>query len=138
MNDEPKKPVRCSFCGKRESEVRRMLQGPGARICDQCVNLCMSVLDEELGGYVCDVIVPAGLRGRGYGYQGLALLCQAGVPTPLVILIPLVMGLAIGAFNGVLVAKLKFDYCIWQRTGTSQNLFRKPIKKISNYRKHQY
>ena len=41
-------------------------------------------LDEELGGYVCDVIVPAGLRGRGYGYQGLALLCQAakdnGVP----------------------------------------------------------
>ncbi len=41
-------------------------------------------LDEELGGYVCDVIVPAGLRGRGYGRQGLALLCQAakdnGVP----------------------------------------------------------
>ena len=49
MNDEPKKPVRCSFCGKRESEVRRMLQGPGARICDQCVELCMSLLEEELG-----------------------------------------------------------------------------------------
>ncbi len=49
MNDEPKKPVRCSFCGKRESEVRRMLQGPGARICDQCVALCMSLLEEELG-----------------------------------------------------------------------------------------
>ena len=49
MNDDPKKPVRCSFCGKRESEVRRMLQGPGARICDQCVELCMSLLEEELG-----------------------------------------------------------------------------------------
>ena len=49
MNDDPKKPVRCSFCGKRESEVRRMLQGPGARICDQCVQLCMSVLEDELG-----------------------------------------------------------------------------------------
>jgi len=49
MNDDPKKPVRCSFCGKRESEVRRMLQGPGARICDQCVALCMSLLEEELG-----------------------------------------------------------------------------------------
>ena len=49
MNDEPKKPLRCSFCGKRESEVRRMLQGPGARICDQCVELCMSLLEEELG-----------------------------------------------------------------------------------------
>lgn len=33
--------------------------------------------DGELDGYVCDVIVPAGLRGRGYGYQGLALLCGA-------------------------------------------------------------
>ena len=46
-NDERK--VRCSFCGKRENEVRRMLQGPGARICDQCVQLCMSLLEEELG-----------------------------------------------------------------------------------------
>jgi len=50
MNDETKKSLRCSFCGKREEEVRRMIQGPGARICDQCVNLCMSVLEEELGG----------------------------------------------------------------------------------------
>ena len=48
MSDEPKKPLRCSFCGKRENEVRRMLQGPGARICDQCVQLCMSLLEEEL------------------------------------------------------------------------------------------
>jgi len=50
MSDESKKSLRCSFCGKREEEVRRMIQGPGARICDQCVNLCMSVLEEELGG----------------------------------------------------------------------------------------
>ncbi len=49
MNDETKKPLRCSFCGKRESEVRRLIQGPGARICDQCVQLCMSLLEEELG-----------------------------------------------------------------------------------------
>ena len=49
MSDEPKKSLRCSFCGKRESEVRRMLQGPGARICDQCVQLCMSLLEDELG-----------------------------------------------------------------------------------------
>ena len=50
MSDEPKKSLRCSFCGKRENEVRRMLQGPGARICDQCVQLCMSLLEDELGG----------------------------------------------------------------------------------------
>lgn len=34
-------------------------------------------LDEELGGYICDVIVSARYRGRGYGIQGLDLLCQA-------------------------------------------------------------
>ena len=33
--------------------------------------------DGELDGYVCDVIVPAAFRGRGYGTQGLALLCEA-------------------------------------------------------------
>lgn len=49
MNDDTKKPLRCSFCGKRESEVRRLIQGPGARICDQCVQLCVSLLEEELG-----------------------------------------------------------------------------------------
>ena len=47
MSDE-KKSLRCSFCGKREEEVRRMIQAPGARICDQCIQLCMSVLEEEL------------------------------------------------------------------------------------------
>ena len=49
MSDETKKSLRCSFCGKREEEVRRMIQGPGARICDECVQLCMSVLEDELG-----------------------------------------------------------------------------------------
>ena len=49
MSDE-KKSLRCSFCGKREEEVRRMIQAPGARICDQCIQLCMSVLEEELRG----------------------------------------------------------------------------------------
>ena len=46
MSDE-KKSLRCSFCGKREEEVRRMIQAPGARICDQCIQLCMSVLEED-------------------------------------------------------------------------------------------
>ncbi len=56
MSDETKKSLRCSFCGKREEEVRRMIQAPGARICDQCVQLCMSVLEEELGGSSGDVM----------------------------------------------------------------------------------
>ena len=43
---EEKKSLRCSFCGKHESQVHRMIQGPGVRICDECVELCMSILDE--------------------------------------------------------------------------------------------
>ena len=46
MSDEGKKGVRCSFCGKHESQVHRMIQGPGVRICDECVQLCMSILSD--------------------------------------------------------------------------------------------
>lgn len=46
MNDDGKKALRCSFCGKHEQQVHRMIQGPGVRICDECVRLCMSILDD--------------------------------------------------------------------------------------------
>ena len=46
MSDESKKGLRCSFCGKAENQVHRMIQGPGVRICDECVQLCMSILDD--------------------------------------------------------------------------------------------
>ena len=38
----------CSFCGKSHAEVRKLIAGPGVYICDNCVNLCKSVLDKEL------------------------------------------------------------------------------------------
>lgn len=50
MSDEGKKALRCSFCGKREQQVHRMIQGPGVRICDECVQLCMSILNEGFDG----------------------------------------------------------------------------------------
>ena len=44
---EDKKNLRCSFCGKPEGQVHRMIQGPGGvRIYDECVQLCMSILDD--------------------------------------------------------------------------------------------
>ncbi|MBU5627048.1 ATP-dependent Clp protease ATP-binding subunit ClpX [Oscillibacter sp. MSJ-2] len=46
MSDEGKKPIRCSFCGKHEQQVHRMIQGPGVRICDECVQLCMNILND--------------------------------------------------------------------------------------------
>ena len=42
-----KTSVRCSFCGKRDHNVRRMLHSPGANICDECVALCYNMLVDE-------------------------------------------------------------------------------------------
>ena len=44
---EEKKSLRCSFCGKTEEQVLRMIQGPGARICNECVELCLNILNDE-------------------------------------------------------------------------------------------
>ena len=53
-NDIPKN-VRCSFCGKSQENVRKIVAGPGVYICDECVDLCTSIIqaeeyeDEEVG-----------------------------------------------------------------------------------------
>ena len=47
MPKDDKKSVRCSFCGKHQEEVERIIAGPGAYICNECIQLCMSILDEE-------------------------------------------------------------------------------------------
>ena len=60
-NDE-RKSVRCSFCGKHQEQVARIIAGPGAYICNECVHLCMSILDdtydpeEQAGPDIPDVI----------------------------------------------------------------------------------
>ena len=47
MSEEKKKAIRCSFCGKPERDVHRMIQGPGGvRICDECVRLCMDIVED--------------------------------------------------------------------------------------------
>ena len=53
-NDD-KKTIRCSFCGKHQDQVERLIAGPGAYICNECVHLCLGVLGEEVE------------RGEGYG-----------------------------------------------------------------------
>ena len=42
--------IRCSFCGKTESQVMKLLKGPnGVYICDECVELCSEIIEEEMG-----------------------------------------------------------------------------------------
>ena len=43
---DDKKQVKCSFCGKSQDQVRRIIAGPGVFICDECVELCSEIIDE--------------------------------------------------------------------------------------------
>ncbi len=45
-NDE--QPIRCSFCGKRENQVERLIAGPGVYICSDCVSACCELLEDEI------------------------------------------------------------------------------------------
>lgn len=48
FNDE-KDHLKCSFCGKPQEQVRKLVAGPGVYICDECIELCTEIVEEELG-----------------------------------------------------------------------------------------
>jgi len=59
----------CSFCGKTHSEVRKLIAGPGVCICDNCINVCKSIVDRELSptpakksGARIDISKPADIK----------------------------------------------------------------------------
>lgn len=41
--------LKCSFCGKSQDQVRKLVAGPGVYICDECIELCTEIVEEELG-----------------------------------------------------------------------------------------
>ena len=47
-NDD-KHEIRCSFCGKPQSSVHKLIAGPNVYICNECIEICQSILDEEFG-----------------------------------------------------------------------------------------
>ncbi|MBU9721953.1 MULTISPECIES: ATP-dependent protease ATP-binding subunit ClpX [Bacillaceae] len=48
--NEEKGQLKCSFCGKTQDQVRKLVAGPGVYICDECIELCTEIVEEELGG----------------------------------------------------------------------------------------
>ncbi|HHW98069.1 MAG TPA: ATP-dependent Clp protease ATP-binding subunit ClpX [Firmicutes bacterium] len=44
---DDKNVVKCSFCGKSQDQVKKLVAGPGVYICDECIELCMEIVDEE-------------------------------------------------------------------------------------------
>jgi ATP-dependent Clp protease ATP-binding subunit ClpX len=47
MNKNDSGSLRCSFCGKGQKEVKKLIAGPGVYICDECIELCNDIIDEE-------------------------------------------------------------------------------------------
>jgi len=65
FNDE-KGQLKCSFCGKSQDQVRKLVAGPGVYICDECIELCTEIVEEELGNdeelELKDIPKPSGIR----------------------------------------------------------------------------
>ncbi|HEX3590452.1 MAG TPA: ClpX C4-type zinc finger protein [Pseudonocardiaceae bacterium] len=47
MAEVDRKPMACSFCGRDEHQVTKLIAGPSVFICDTCVTLCVEILDKE-------------------------------------------------------------------------------------------
>ncbi|MGX7067718.1 ATP-dependent Clp protease ATP-binding subunit ClpX [Vagococcus fluvialis] len=47
-NTDENNDVRCSFCGKSQDEVKKLVAGPGVYICNECIDLCKEIIDEEI------------------------------------------------------------------------------------------
>ncbi len=57
--------LKCSFCGKSQDQVRKLIAGPGVYICDECIDLCNEILDEELvEGHGSGTRQPAEAKGK--------------------------------------------------------------------------
>ncbi len=54
--------LKCSFCGKSQEQVRKLIAGPGVYICDECVELCNEILDEELMDAPATAVSPGSPR----------------------------------------------------------------------------
>ena len=64
--EEEKELIRCSFCGKTQDQVKKIIAGPDVYICDECVNLCQEIVLEELGSDIeidiSEILKPAEIK----------------------------------------------------------------------------
>ncbi|MBU3103704.1 ATP-dependent Clp protease ATP-binding subunit ClpX [Clostridium gasigenes] len=50
--NEEKKQLKCSFCGKNQEQVKRLIAGPGVYICDECIDLCSEIITDEFEEHI--------------------------------------------------------------------------------------
>ncbi len=73
-SNNDRRSIRCSFCGKPQSLVNRLIAGNGSYICDECVRMCVSIIDEDGN--------PNTAGGPVEGYDGLPLVFEK-LPKPM-------------------------------------------------------
>ncbi|MGE4549151.1 MAG: ATP-dependent Clp protease ATP-binding subunit ClpX [Intestinibacillus sp.] len=73
-NKDDTRGLKCSFCGKTQDKVRKLIAGPGVYICDECINVCSSILEEDFG--IHHPTVPA------QGYEEALPEEATDLPTP--------------------------------------------------------
>jgi ATP-dependent Clp protease ATP-binding subunit ClpX len=69
--------LKCSFCGKSQEQVRKLIAGPGVYICDECIDLCNEILDEEL----VEGQASGGRQAPDHGRKTVAKKTARPVPT---------------------------------------------------------
>ncbi|MCJ2542831.1 ATP-dependent protease ATP-binding subunit ClpX [Thermostichus vulcanus] len=75
--------LKCSFCNKSQDQVRKLIAGPGVYICDECVDLCNEILDEELyDGNTPPAATPAASRREAPKKSSRSLPSLAQLPKP--------------------------------------------------------
>nr|WP_298788890.1 ClpX C4-type zinc finger protein [uncultured Campylobacter sp.] len=57
MYKDETKQVRCSFCGKSQEQVKKIIAGPDVFICNECVDLCKEIIDEEFSSMTMDEMI---------------------------------------------------------------------------------
>lgn len=62
----PKDPIMCSFCGRHEDAVEKLISGPSVYICDKCIRLCSGIIDKkkEVSNYEIKVLKPKEIKER--------------------------------------------------------------------------
>lgn len=64
---QTKDPISCSFCGRNEEAVEKLISGPSVYICDKCVNLCAGILERKkpsVGNYQFKILKPKEIKAR--------------------------------------------------------------------------
>ena len=129
--DNGERNIKCSFCGKKQGQVQRIIAGPGVYICNECVGLCNDILDdgafEESTGEVLPEVIPSPAAIKEYMDQYIIGQEQAKV------------SLAVAVYNhykrlyygsGSDVELQKSNILLIGPTGSGKTLFAQTLAKI--------